>query len=107
MQISSPAIPSSLAVDEYVKLASEMSNYITWNATDFVPWQMWLMFDLAEREIDRTLSCRDDLWNENHKAQTRWFRKSERTSYDLDQPENLGAFSYYIELLGFCQGFIC
>ncbi|TVY75750.1 putative transcriptional regulatory protein [Lachnellula suecica] len=57
-------------------------------------------FALDEKEIDRTLPCRDDLWNKNQAVQTRWFRTSERTEYDIDKPENLGAFSYYIEILG-------
>jgi hypothetical protein len=57
-------------------------------------------FALDEREIDRTLPCRDDLWNKNQTIQTRWFRTSERIEYDIDQPENLGSFSYYIEILG-------
>jgi hypothetical protein len=57
-------------------------------------------FALDEREIDRKLPCRDDLWNKNQHVETRWFRTSERTEYDIDKPENLGAFSYYIEILG-------
>lgn len=57
-------------------------------------------FALDEKEIDRTLPCRDDLWNKNQAVQTRWFRTSERSEYDIDKPENLGAFSYYIEILG-------
>ena len=57
-------------------------------------------FALDEKEIDRSLPCRDDLWNKNKPVQTRWFRTSERTEYDIDHPENLGAFSYYIEILG-------
>lgn len=57
-------------------------------------------FALDEKEIDRTLPCRDDLWSKNQAVQTRWFRTSERTEYDIDKPENMGAFSYYIEILG-------
>jgi hypothetical protein len=57
-------------------------------------------FALDEREIDRKLPCRDDLWNKNQHVDTRWFRTSERTEYDVDKHENLGAFSYYIEILG-------
>lgn len=57
-------------------------------------------FALDEKEIDRTLPCRDELWNKNQSVQTRWFRTSERTEYDIDKPENLGTFSYYIEILG-------
>ncbi|KAM3074198.1 hypothetical protein ACMFMF_006221 [Clarireedia jacksonii] len=57
-------------------------------------------FALDEKEIDRTLPCRDDLWNKNQPVQTRWFHTSERTEYEIDKPENLGTFSYYIEILG-------
>lgn len=57
-------------------------------------------FALDEKEIDRTLPCRDELWYKNEAVQTRWFRTSKRETYDMDKPENLGAFSYYIEILG-------
>jgi hypothetical protein len=57
-------------------------------------------FALDEKEIDRKLPCRDDLWNKNQHVETRWFRTSERTEYEVNKPENLGAFSYYIEILG-------
>jgi Fungal specific transcription factor domain len=57
-------------------------------------------FALDEKEIDRKLPCRDDLWNKNVPVETRWFRTTERIEYDIDKPENLGAFSYYIEILG-------
>jgi hypothetical protein len=57
-------------------------------------------FALDEKEIDRKLPCRDDLWNKNQPVPTRWFRTSGRTEYDIDKPENLGAFAYYIEILG-------
>lgn len=57
-------------------------------------------FALDEKEIDRTLPCREDLWNKNQPVQTRWFRTSERTEYDIEKPENMGAFAYYIEILG-------
>ena len=57
-------------------------------------------FALNENEIDRKLPCRDDLLSRNQPVETRWFRSSERLSYSLDKPENLGSFSYYIEVLG-------
>lgn len=57
-------------------------------------------FALDDKEIDRKLPCRDDLWNKNQPVQTRWFQTSERAEYDVDKPENLGAFSYYLEILG-------
>ncbi|KAJ4294680.1 hypothetical protein N0V88_004910 [Collariella sp. IMI 366227] len=65
-------------------------------------------FGIDDREIDRTLPCRDDLWLKNQKVETRWFRAdaSQRnlcggaSEHEVDKPENLGAFSYYIEILG-------
>lgn len=68
-------------------------------------------FGIDDREIDRTLPCRDDLWIKNQKVDTRWFRADDTTTqpltsystpsdHEVDKPENLGAFSYYIEILG-------
>ncbi|KAH6667034.1 fungal-specific transcription factor domain-containing protein [Plectosphaerella plurivora] len=61
-------------------------------------------FALDDKEIDRTLPCRDDLWIKNQKVETRWFRTHDHPEeinpeYDVNKPENLGAFSYYIEIL--------
>lgn len=70
-------------------------------------------FALDDREIDRTLPCRDDLWMKNQKVETRWFsddhhlhdthhepHNGQSPEYKTDSPQNLGAFSYYIEILG-------
>ncbi|KAI9880782.1 MAG: hypothetical protein M1830_000218 [Pleopsidium flavum] len=57
-------------------------------------------FALDEKEIDRKLPCRDDLFSRNQAVDTRWFRTTERTDYAMNKPENLGSFSYYIEILG-------
>lgn len=68
-------------------------------------------FALDDREIDRTLPCRDDLWMKNQKVETRWFsdhhdeahheqHNRDSPEYKTDNPQNLGAFSYYIEILG-------
>ena len=67
-------------------------------------------FALDDKEIDRTLPCRDELWIKNQKVDTRWFQAADDDSrlnnnnssadYQLNKPENLGAFSYYIEILG-------
>jgi Fungal specific transcription factor domain len=89
----------------------EADNFIEEESRRRLFWMVYLLdryatiatafeFALDEKEIDRTLPCRDDLWNKNQAVQTRWFRTSERTEYDIDKPENLGAFSYYIEILG-------
>lgn len=61
-------------------------------------------FALEDREIDRTLPCRDDLWIKNQRVETRWFHYegdlSDLPDHNTNRPENLGAFSYYIEILG-------
>ncbi|EPE06941.1 c6 transcription factor [Ophiostoma piceae UAMH 11346] len=79
-------------------------------------------FALDDREIDRMLPCRDDLWAKNQKVETRLFHtdytpgginegpgslgangfepEAGGPSGSSGKPENLGAFSYYIEILG-------
>nr|POE66123.1 putative transcriptional regulatory protein [Quercus suber] len=57
-------------------------------------------FALDEKEVDRKLPCREDLLSRNIPVETRWFRTAERTDYNLNKPENLGSFSYYVEIMG-------
>ncbi|KAH7080005.1 C6 transcription factor-like protein [Paraphoma chrysanthemicola] len=57
-------------------------------------------FALDENEIDRRLPCRDDLYTRNVPVETRWFHTSTRSDYSMNRPENLGSFSYYVEVLG-------
>ncbi|KAF2820391.1 C6 transcription factor-like protein [Ophiobolus disseminans] len=57
-------------------------------------------FALDENEIDRRLPCRDDFYNRNAPVETRWFHTSTRSDYSMNRPENLGSFSYYVEVLG-------
>ncbi|POR37458.1 Putative transcriptional regulatory protein [Tolypocladium paradoxum] len=62
-------------------------------------------FALPDKEIDRTLPCRDDLWMQNKKVETRWFKArahhgAGEPEREVSKPENLGAFAYYIEVLG-------
>jgi hypothetical protein len=57
-------------------------------------------FALDENEIDRRLPCRDDLFARNVPVETRWFHTSTRSDYSMNRPENLGTFSYYVEVLG-------
>ena len=61
-------------------------------------------FALNDKEIDRTLPCRDDLWSKNQKVETRHFHVDERLDgkpdYQTNRPENLGSFGYYVEILG-------
>lgn len=61
-------------------------------------------FALDDKEIDRSLPCRDDLWMANRKVETKWFRTfncpEATTQSSASATEHLGAFSYYIEVLG-------
>ncbi|KAK4542751.1 hypothetical protein LTR36_006127 [Oleoguttula mirabilis] len=57
-------------------------------------------FALDDKEIDRKLPCRDDLFARNQPVDTRWFGTADRTDYSMNKPENLGSFSYYIEIIG-------
>ncbi|EUC29932.1 hypothetical protein COCCADRAFT_105218 [Bipolaris zeicola 26-R-13] len=57
-------------------------------------------FALDDKEIDRRLPCRDDLYARNAPVETRWFHTSARSDYSMNRPENLGSFSYLIEILG-------
>ncbi|KAJ4292564.1 hypothetical protein N0V90_009227 [Kalmusia sp. IMI 367209] len=56
-------------------------------------------FALDEKEIDRQLPCRDEFFTRNAPVETRWFRTSTRTDYTMNRPDNLGAFSFYVEIL--------
>ncbi|KAF2211667.1 hypothetical protein CERZMDRAFT_112391 [Cercospora zeae-maydis SCOH1-5] len=60
-------------------------------------------FALDDKEIDRKLPCRDDLFARNQPVDTRWFQTMEGEQHSLsemNQPEHLGSFSYYVEILG-------
>ncbi|KAL3422549.1 fungal specific transcription factor [Phlyctema vagabunda] len=105
----SPNYPSIYTLRAMV--LPEASDWIEEESRRRLFWMVYLLdryatiatafeFALDEKEIDRTLPCRDDLWNKNQPVQTRWFKTSERPESDIDKPENLGAFSYYIEILG-------
>ncbi|PSK48605.1 hypothetical protein B9Z65_119 [Elsinoe australis] len=57
-------------------------------------------FALDDKEIDRRLPCRDDLFSRNQPVETRWFSTSEYPDQTDPRAANLGTFSYYIEVLG-------
>lgn len=56
-------------------------------------------FALDEKEVDRRLPCRDDLFAANKFVDTRWFRASERPRYATNLTDNHGHFSYHCELM--------
>ncbi|KAH6658149.1 fungal-specific transcription factor domain-containing protein [Truncatella angustata] len=61
-------------------------------------------FALNDEQIRRRLPCHDEFWIKNHWVETKWFqaRYSSETLPDHipNQHENLGAFSYHVELFG-------
>jgi hypothetical protein len=60
-------------------------------------------FALDDKEIDRKLPCRDDLFARDQPVDTRWFQTMEgeqHTLTEMNHPENLGSFSFYIEIVG-------
>lgn len=61
-------------------------------------------FALGDRDIERKLPCRDELWAKNQKVETRWYLRGQTAGdgvieQGLGRPENLGAFAYYIDIL--------
>ncbi|OAL29597.1 hypothetical protein AYO22_02011 [Fonsecaea multimorphosa] len=56
-------------------------------------------FALDEKEVDRRLPCRDDLFAANKPVETRWFRPPERPRYATGMTETHGHFSYHCELM--------
>ena len=57
-------------------------------------------FALDERDIDRKLPCKDDLFARNQFVETRWFRTHKRSEFAMNRPQNLGTFSYQVEIKG-------
>ncbi len=56
-------------------------------------------FALDEKEVDRRLPCRDDLFAANKPVETRWFRPPERPRYTTGVVDTHGHFSYHCELM--------
>ncbi|OCT48311.1 hypothetical protein CLCR_03871 [Cladophialophora carrionii] len=57
-------------------------------------------FIFDEREMDRCLPCRYDLFSRNEPVETRWRRPGVPSEMIVNKPENLGSFSYHCEVLG-------
>lgn len=105
----SPLCPSIYTLRAMV--LPEPQNFIEDESRRRLFWMVYLLdryatiatafeFALDDKEIDRKLPCRDDLWARNQPVETRWFQTAERSDYETDKPENLGSFSYYIEIVG-------
>lgn len=116
----SPAHPSIYTLRAMI--LPESSDFVEEESRRRLFWMIYLLdryatvstafeFALDDREIDRMLPCSDDLWIKNQKVETRWFRADDvrphsaagngnAAEHKVNRPENLGAFSYYIEILG-------
>ncbi|ETN42045.1 uncharacterized protein HMPREF1541_03984 [Cyphellophora europaea CBS 101466] len=57
-------------------------------------------FALDDKEIDRRLPCRDDLFSANKPVETRPFKPTQRPKYAANVSDAHGHFSYFIEILG-------
>lgn len=57
-------------------------------------------FALDDKEIDRRLPCRDDLFSANKVVETKWFRQSGQSGYGSNIQDFHGPFAYHCELLG-------
>lgn len=55
-------------------------------------------FMIDEREVNRPLPCRYDLWVAAEQVETRWYRTDKPFEVTADVPENLGSFSYLCEV---------
>jgi len=108
-QAVSPRVPSIYTLRAMV--LPESKSWIEEESRRRLFWMVYVLdryatittafeFALDEKEIDRKLPCRDDLYSRNVPVETRWFRHHERLEGSVDRPENLGSFSYYIEIVG-------
>ncbi|KAH8695484.1 fungal-specific transcription factor domain-containing protein [Talaromyces proteolyticus] len=53
----------------------------------------------CDANIDRSLPCRYDLFSKNQPVETRWFKGPGRSKMIINQPDNLGSFSYHCEII--------
>ena len=108
-RLVTPQIPSIYTLRATV--LPEPSNWIEDESRRRVFWMIYILdryatittafdFALDEKEIDRKLPCRDDLFSRNAAVDTRWFRGDEKPERGVDRPENLGSFSFYVEIIG-------
>lgn len=108
-QLVAPRHPSIYTLRELV--LPEPANFIEEESRRRLFWMVYILdryatiitaFDFAmdEKEIDRKLPCRDDMFAKNQFVETRWFRREEKQDPGQDKPEHLGSFSYYVEVIG-------
>ena len=57
-------------------------------------------FTLDEKDIDRKLPCRDDLFGKGQEVSTRWFGDRKRDGNSMEGFQCLGTFSYQVEVRG-------
>ncbi|ODA83133.1 hypothetical protein RJ55_01643 [Drechmeria coniospora] len=98
-----------------VTIVPEAQDFIEAESRRRLFWMIYLLdryatittafeFALPDKEIDRTLPCRDELWHQNEAVDTKWFKTRDHhgdpPATEVVKPQNLGAFAYYIEVLG-------
>lgn len=107
-RLVSPQIPSIYTLRATV--LPEPSSWIEDESRRRLFWMIYVLdryatittafdFALDDKEIDRKLPCRDDLFSRDTPVETRWIRGNEKPERGVDKPENLGSFSYYIEII--------
>lgn len=57
-------------------------------------------FALDDKEVDRRLPCRDEIFAANKPVETQWFRQSGQNRYSTNIMDVHGHFAYHCELLG-------
>lgn len=57
-------------------------------------------FALDDKEVDRRLPCRDDLFSANKSVDTKWYRQATQNRYSTNILDVHGHFAYHCELLG-------
>lgn len=55
-------------------------------------------FKINESEVNRPLPCRFGLWIAGEPVETRWYRTDDPFEMTVDNPQNLGSFSYLCEV---------
>lgn len=88
--------PSSWIEDESRRRLFWMVYFLDRDATVATAFE----FALDERDVDRRLPCRDDLFGKDQAVATPWFGTSKRSDYSMYSTQNLGAFSFQIEVRG-------
>ena len=108
MALALPTYPSVGTLQEYA--LPEPRSWIEDEERRRLFWMVYVLdryatvatsfgFLLDDRQMNRQLPCRYDLFSQNQPVETRWFRWAEGPELTINRPENLGSFSYHCEVL--------